>query len=118
MDAWVKSTNGRFGDVARKSNAMDAVVVSLESRGGFQKLRHCVVKQIPPHGASHENPGIAECRALCQELARCKMGGLPPPAVVPAGIGDGYPPAQKSATASSPTDEDVASLPVEAQALA
>jgi hypothetical protein len=119
LDAWVKSTYGRFGDVARKSNAMDAVVASLESRGGFQKLRHCAVKQIPPHGTTHENPGIAECRALYQELARCKSSGLPPPAVLPTEDGNNVAlPAQKSATASSPTDEDVASSLVEAQALA
>ncbi len=46
LDAWVKFTDGGFGDVARKSNAMDAVVVSLEGRGGFQKLRHCDVKHV------------------------------------------------------------------------
>ena len=118
LDAWVKSTYGRFGDVARKSNAMDAVVLSLESRGGLQKLRHCAVKQVPPHGANHENPGIAECHALYQELARCKSSGLPPPSVVPTELGHGFQPAQNSALATSPTDEDAASSLVEAQALA
>jgi hypothetical protein len=118
LDAWVKSTYGRFGDVARKSNAMDAVVCSLESRGGFQKLRLCVVKQVPPHGTTHDNPGIAECHALYQELVRCKSSGLPPPSVVPSDLGHGFQPADNITLANSQTDEDVASSLVEAQALA
>ena len=97
---------------------MDAVALSLGNRGGFQKLRHCVVEQVPPHGASHENPGIAERHALYQELARCKSSGLPPPSVVPTARGHGDQPAQNSALATSPTDEDAASSLVEAQALA
>ncbi len=61
---------------------------------------------------------LQRCHALCQELVRCKSSGLPPPSIAPTELGHGYPLAQNSALATSPTDGDAASSLVESQALA
>ena len=99
--AWDKTTDIKFGDVSRNSKWKQDVVSSLESLGGIKSILMCMKGKIPLHGESKEQIGIKDCHDLYEELAKCKAGNLPPPAVPPAGRND----TQEKGTATSQNGE-------------
>ncbi|CAE7375711.1 unnamed protein product [Symbiodinium necroappetens] len=75
--AWHKAMLKQFGEVCRSSAAMARVISSLETRAGLMKVASCMTSNIPLHGVSEENIGIAECRVLFKEFQKVKTSGQP-----------------------------------------
>ena len=75
--AWHKAMLKQFGEACRSSAAMARVVSSLETRAGLMKVASCMTSNVPLHGVSEENIGIAECRVLFKEFQKVKTSGQP-----------------------------------------
>ena len=110
VDSWRSFLFVKFGDVARNSEAVKKLVDHLCTKPGLAQVQACMAQRIALHGSGHGDAGISECRALFQELTRCKAGGLPPPAIQPdaliQGGGDPQVADQEAKTPDSRTKAD------------
>ena len=82
VELWERYLFQRFGETAKNCRAVQKLVAHLCTKLGLAKVAACIDQNIPCHGKTSSG-GILECRALVQELEKCKAGGLPPPAVQP-----------------------------------
>ena len=83
VDLWKRHLHHKFGAVATQSEAVQRFIDHLTTKAGLLKVQECIVNSVPCHGNGGAESGIPECKALYNELDRCKAGGLPPPAVQP-----------------------------------
>ena len=83
VDLWKRHLGRKLGAVATTSQAVARLVEHLTTKTGLSKVQGCIASNVPCHGNGGSESGIPECRALYQELERCKAGGLPPLLVQP-----------------------------------
>ena len=81
IEVWRTLMCKRFGSVAAQSAALTRVVARLTSWGGLVAVRRCIDAGVIFQDAT---AGIPECSLLAAEFAKCKAGGLPPPARIPS----------------------------------
>ena len=81
IEVWRTLMCKRFGSVAAQSALLTRVVARLTSWGGLVDVRRCIDAGVVFQDAT---AGIPECSLLAAEFAKCKAGGLPPPARIPS----------------------------------